>query len=39
VNVTVNDFDEGELDSVALSWRPSRFGSDAIEGAGTFLRR
>ena len=39
LNVSVNDFDEGELDSVTLSWRPSRFESGAIEGAGTFVRR
>lgn len=39
VNVTVNDFDEGEPDHVTLSWRPSRFEPGAIEGAGTFLRR
>jgi hypothetical protein len=39
VNVTVADFDAGEPDHVALSWRPSRFESGAIEGAGTFVRR
>jgi hypothetical protein len=39
LNVTLNDFDEGEPDHVALSWRPSRFEAGAIEGAGTFVRR
>jgi Calcineurin-like phosphoesterase len=39
LNVTMNDFDEGEPDHVALSWRPSRFQAGAIEGAGTFVRR
>jgi hypothetical protein len=39
LNVTMNDFDEGEPDHVALSWRPSRFEAGAIEGAGTFVRR
>jgi predicted phosphodiesterase len=39
VNVTVTDFDAGEPDHVALSWRPSRFEPGAIEGAGTFVRR
>jgi hypothetical protein len=38
VNVTVTDYDEGEPDHVALSWRPSRFGDRAISGAGTFVR-
>jgi 3',5'-cyclic AMP phosphodiesterase CpdA len=39
VNVTLADFDEDENDHVLLSWRPSRFESGAIEGAGTFVRR
>jgi hypothetical protein len=39
MNVSMNDFDEGEPDSVTLSWRPSRFEAGAIEGAGTFVRR
>ena len=39
VNVTMNDFDEGEPDHVTLSWRPSRFEAGAIEGAGTFVRQ
>ena len=39
LNVSMNDFDEGEPDSVTLSWRPSRFEPGAIEGAGTFVRR
>jgi hypothetical protein len=39
LNVTVSDFDEGEPDSVDLSWRPRRFEAGAIEGAGTFVRR
>jgi hypothetical protein len=39
LNVTLNDFDAGEPDHVALSWRPSRFEAGAIAGAGTFLRR
>lgn len=39
LNVTMNDFDAGEPDHVALSWRPSRFEAGAIEGAGTFVRR
>jgi hypothetical protein len=39
INVTMNDFDEGEPDHVVLSWRPSRFEAGAIEGAGTFVRR
>ena len=39
LNVTLNDFDEGEPDHVELSWRPSRFEAGAIEGAGTFVRR
>ncbi len=39
INVTMNDFDEGEPDHVTLSWRPSRFEAGAIEGAGTFVRR
>jgi len=39
LNVSMNDFDEGEPDSVTLSWRPSRFEAGAIVGAGTFVRR
>jgi hypothetical protein len=39
MNVSMNDFDEGEPDHVTLSWRPSRFEAGAIEGAGTFVRR
>jgi hypothetical protein len=39
LNLSMNDFDEGEPDSVTLSWRPSRFEPGAIEGAGTFVRR
>lgn len=39
LNVTMHDFDAGEPDHVALSWRPSRFEAGAIAGAGTFLRR
>ena len=39
LNVTMDDFDAGEPDHVALSWRPSRFEAGAIEGAGTFVRR
>jgi hypothetical protein len=39
LNVTLNDFDEGEPDHVTLSWRPSRFEAGAILGAGTFVRR
>jgi hypothetical protein len=39
LNVSMNDFDEGEPDHVVLSWRPSRFEPGAIEGAGTFVRR
>jgi hypothetical protein len=39
VRVNVTDYDEGEPDHVALSWRPSRFGDRAISGAVTFVRR
>ena len=39
LNVTMTDFDAGEPDHVALSWRPSRFEVGAIVGAGTFVRR
>ena len=39
INVTVDDFDAGEPDHVALSWRPSRFEAGTPEGAGTFVRR
>jgi hypothetical protein len=39
LNVTMTDFDVGEPDHVALSWRPSRFETGAIVGAGTFVRR
>ena len=39
LNLTVSDFDEGEPDHMNLSWRPSRFGGGAAEGAGSISRR
>ena len=38
LNLTLNDFDEGEDGHRAVAWRPSRFGTSAVEGAGTFAR-
>ena len=38
LELSVNDFDEGEPGHSILWWRPSRFGAQAIPGSGTFGR-
>jgi hypothetical protein len=39
VNVSVTDFDGAAANHNVVSWRPSRFGPNAVAGSGTFLRR
>ena len=39
VNVGVTDFDGEAANHNTVSWRPSRFGLNAIPGSGTFLRQ
>lgn len=36
VNLTVEDYDEGEADHNSLYWRPSRFEEGTAEGVGSF---
>ncbi|MCP3986284.1 MAG: hypothetical protein GY723_18040 [bacterium] len=36
LNVTIEDFDEGEADHNSLLWRPSRFEPGTAKGAGSF---
>jgi hypothetical protein len=38
IDLSVRDFDEGEVGHSELWWRPSRFGSQAVVGSGTFVR-
>jgi hypothetical protein len=39
VGIHANDFDESERGSKSLHWQPYRFGSAAVVGTGTFMRR
>jgi hypothetical protein len=39
VNVSVTDFDGSAANHNVVSWRPSRFGVNAVAGSGTFLRQ
>ncbi|MCA9511655.1 MAG: metallophosphoesterase, partial [Myxococcales bacterium] len=39
LDVSLNDFDEGEPGHATLWWKPSRFGEQAIPGSGTFERK
>jgi 3',5'-cyclic AMP phosphodiesterase CpdA len=39
VNVGVTDFDGSAVNHNVVSWRPSRFGANAVAGAGTFVRQ
>ncbi len=39
VNVAVTDFDGEAANHTVVSWRPSRFGPNAVAGSGTFERR
>ncbi len=39
INLTVTDFDAAEKDHTELSWRPSRYGVNAVAGSGTFVRQ
>jgi hypothetical protein len=38
VNVAVTDFDGPGVNHNVVSWRPSRFGPNAVAGSGTFVR-
>jgi hypothetical protein len=38
INVSVTDFDGDGMNHDVISWRPSRFGPNAVSGAGTFVR-
>jgi hypothetical protein len=39
VNVAVTDFDGEAVNHNVVSWRPSRFGHNAVVGSGTFVRQ
>jgi hypothetical protein len=39
VNVGVTDFDGAGANHNVISWRPSRFGHNAVVGSGTFVRQ
>jgi hypothetical protein len=39
VNVGVTDFDGDGSNHNVISWRPSRFGPNAVVGSGTFVRQ
>jgi hypothetical protein len=39
VNVGVTDFDGEAVNHNVVSWRPSRFGHNAVAGSGTFVRQ
>ena len=38
IDLSVNDYDEGQEGHSALWWRPSRFSPQGIPGSGTFAR-
>jgi len=38
INVAVADFDGDAVNHNVISWRPSRFGPNAVAGSGTFVR-
>jgi hypothetical protein len=38
VNVSVADFDGDSANHNVVSWRPSRYGPNAVAGSGTFVR-
>ena len=39
INVGVTDFDGEGMNHNVISWRPSRFGHNAVAGSGTFVRQ
>ncbi len=39
VNVAIADFDGEGVNHNVISWRPSRFGANAVAGSGTFVRQ
>ncbi|HEU4428504.1 MAG TPA: metallophosphoesterase [Myxococcota bacterium] len=39
INVAVVDFDGDAVNHNVISWRPSRFGPNAVAGSGTFVRQ
>lgn len=38
VELSISDFDEGDVGHSTLWWKPTRFGPSAIPGSGTFAR-
>jgi len=39
INVAVTDFDGSAVNHNVISWRPSRFGHNAVAGSGSFVRQ